>query len=364
MSAMADPVRLHYERYPYPRFSLLASVRRCDTYALNLESLWARCNGELLQPGEGRILLAGCGSFSPYPTSLANPHREIVALDLSRRNLGRARLHALMHGCRNVRYAQGSLLNPAAVTGTFHFIDAFGVIHHLDDPLAGLQALTEWLVPGGILRLMVYSRGARREAEAIRRAFRLLGVRDVAAARRLIRRAPAESRLATFVRCAPELRSASGLADALLHPQARTYRIDELLEMVAAAQLTPVLFAHPGALPDIAAEVARLQTLERQQELDNNFVLYLARAPRGSCGLDPGTSVFLNPALRGVVSRFLPPPRRIPPKLGTTNPVLDALARRLLRGFVQPVPVAALDSPTRERLQPFLSSLFLTAVRS
>jgi hypothetical protein len=53
MPAMADPVRLPYERYPYPRISLLATVRRCDTYALNLESFWARCNGELLQPGEG-----------------------------------------------------------------------------------------------------------------------------------------------------------------------------------------------------------------------------------------------------------------------------------------------------------------------
>jgi len=130
------------------------------------------------------------------------------------------------------------------------------------------------------------------------------------------------------------------------------------------AMAAPVIFAHPGAVPDIAEEVARLRTLERQQELDTNFVLYLARAPRGSCGLDPGTSVFLNPALHGVVSRFLPPPRRISPKLGTTNPVLDASARRLLRGFVQPMPVAALDSASRGRLQPFLSSLFLAAVRS
>ena len=81
---MSEAVRHHYEEYPYPSYSLVASVRRCDTYALNLEAIWARFNGSLPPTEARRILIAGCGSFSPYPFAVANPRIPITALDLSR----------------------------------------------------------------------------------------------------------------------------------------------------------------------------------------------------------------------------------------------------------------------------------------
>jgi hypothetical protein len=37
---MSETVRRHYELYPYPQYPLLASVRRCDTYASNLAAVW------------------------------------------------------------------------------------------------------------------------------------------------------------------------------------------------------------------------------------------------------------------------------------------------------------------------------------
>jgi len=80
---MSDAVRRHYDLYPYPHFPLLASVRRRDTYALNLVSLWTRFNGELPPRSVRRILIAGCGSFAPYPFALANPGTEITAPDKS-----------------------------------------------------------------------------------------------------------------------------------------------------------------------------------------------------------------------------------------------------------------------------------------
>ena len=197
---MSEQVRRHYEEHPYPNISLLAKVRPCDTYALNAVALWGRFNGELPPFRSMRVLLAGCGSFSPYPFSIANPEAEITALDLSNANLRRARLHTRLHGCRNITFRCGDLLDPAIEPGPFHLIDAYGVLHHLEDPTVGLSLLTQRLVDGGILRLMVYSRGARREVESVRRAFRLLGIRDTATALELIRRAPADSRLASCYR--------------------------------------------------------------------------------------------------------------------------------------------------------------------
>ena len=190
---MSNPVQTHYQSYPYPRYPLIASVRRCDTYALNLHAIWARFNGIMPPPEAQKILIAGCGTFAPYPWAVANPDVPITALDLSERSLRRARWHCLLHGRRNVDFRCGDLADDAALDGTFGLIDSFGVLHHMEDPLAGLKALERRLVPGGILRIMLYSRYARREEESIRRAFRMLGIDSPHAARGLLRRAAADS---------------------------------------------------------------------------------------------------------------------------------------------------------------------------
>lgn len=356
---MIDAVRHHYEHHVYPHYGLLASVRRCDTYALNLSALWGAFNGCLPPREAGRILLAGCGSFSPYPTSLANPESEIVAVDLSRRSLQRARLHALLHGCRNIRYQVGDLLAPLVAPGPFGFIDCFGVLHHLPDPLAGLLALADRLAPGGIVRIMVYSRGARREIEAARRALRLAGVNDVGALQRLLRRAPSGSRLTTVVEESADAVSPAGLADAFLHPRVCTFRVDDLVALVDAAGLTPLRFAHAGALSDPEDELIRLRSLEREGALDHNFLLYLGKRGGGTaCRVEDGLLV-LNP----VIAAALATPRirslTVAPRLGCPNPPLDRATRRFLRRFREPVPASSLTGPELALAEEFVRALFL-----
>ena len=356
-------VKKHYERYPYPRYPYLASVRRCDTYALNLEALWARFNGELPRPGARRILLAGCGTFSAYPASLANPDAEVTALDLSEAALRRGRIHALLHGRFNISWQQGDLLDPAAAPGPFRFIDSYGVIHHLEDPLAGLRALERRLAPGGILRLMVYSRQQRQGAESIRRAFRMLGIRDLAAAKRLMARAREGSRFHDYLAGFADAGFDEGIADAFLHPRATTFGIDGLLKMIAGTGLEPLLFAHGGALPDVRAEVERLRRCEAEGEGEGNFVLYLGKGVAGGVGPEEGAMLLLNPALARETSGFSILPRRVLPKLGSENPLLDARARKFLRRFREPRPAAALSADERSYLHPFLDAMFLVAFR-
>ena len=268
---MSDTVQRHYEKYPYPHYPLLASLRRCDTYALNLQSLWIFSNGTLPPPGARTILVAGCGTFAPYPFALANQDCTVTALDLSQKSLKRARMHCLLHGRRNLRYVTGDLINRSVATGPFGLIDAYGVLHHLKDPLDGLRALEQRLMPGGIMRLMLYSRSARREKESIRHALRLLGVTSVQSVRDMVQRAPAGSRLRSFFETSDEVTDDAGLADALLHPCARTYRIDEVLHLLREAGLKVLRYAHSGALPDIKLEENRLRNLEREQCLDDNW---------------------------------------------------------------------------------------------
>ena len=360
---MSDPVRRHYELYPYPHYPLLASVRRCDTYALNLTALWTRFNGVLPPPAATRILIAGCGSFSPYPFALANPEAHITALDLSRPNLRRARLHCLLHGRRTVTFCCGDLLDPGAVEGQFGLIDAYGVLHHLEDPLAGLRALEARLTEGGILRVMVYSRYARSQEESIRRAFRLLGVHEPVVARRLMTRARPGSRLASFIDSSDEANSTSGLADALLHPRVHTYRIDGLMELVRQSGLEPLLFAHGGALEDTGQEIERIRRMETHKQSPGNFILYLGRKPAGHCTNDEASLLMLNPCLSSVVTGMRVGTQRIPPRLGHDNPQLGRRERQFLRRFLCPVPWKSLSGDDRATATRYCTALFLLRYR-
>lgn len=355
---MSDAVRRHYELYPYPWYPLLAAVRCCDTYALNLTALWTRFNGTLPPLPAKRILVAGCGSFAPYPFALANPDARITALDLSQPNLRRARLHCLLHGRRNVAFRCGDLLDPATTDGRFGLIDTYGVLHHLEDPMAGLQALAARLTEGGILRVMVYSRYARAEEESIRRAFRLLGVHDPVVARRLMARARPGSRLRGFMDASREATYDSGLADALLHPQVHTFRIDGFMELVRQSGLEPLLFAHDGALEDTELEIERIRRLETTKESPGNFILYLGRTTAGRCPAD-GSLLMLNPCLTDAVGIVRFGTHRIAPRLGHDNPPLGRRERRFLRRFLKPVPWKDLSGDDRATASRYCKALFL-----
>lgn len=355
---MSDPVQTHYQSYPYPRYPLIASVRRCDTYALNLEALWARFNRALPPPEAKKILIAGCGTFASYPWAVANPDVPITALDLSERSLRRARWHTLLHGRFNVDYRCGDLSDPEAIDGKFGVIDSYGVLHHLEDPLAGLMALERRLVPGGIMRVMLYSRYARREEESIRRALRLLGVGTPREARRLFNKARPGSRLAGYLAAADEAATDVGVADALLHPRARTYRIDELLETIKLAGLKPLLFAHHGAVEGVSEEVCRLRTLEKTLHSPGNFVVYLARADE-SVTAGPSRMIKLNPCLASAVGLFKLGKLRIPARIGCVNRPLGFRERSFLRAFVRPVPRSRIAGDQAEMVAMYKRSLFL-----
>lgn len=355
---MPDPVRRHYELYPYPDYPLLASVRRCDTYANNLEALWSRFNGETPPASLNRILIAGCGSFAPYPFALANPGTQLTALDLSAKSLRRARLHCLLHGITGVDFMAGDLLDRRLASGPFGFIDAYGVLHHLAEPLEGLKALAARLGEGGILRVMVYSRYTRREEDSIRRALRLLKVKTPEQVRALVARSLKGSRLKSFFEESDEVSGRSGLADALLHPCVTSYRIDGLMEMVQEGGLTPLLFGHRGALADVEAEVERIRGMEREKQSPGNFVLYLGKGVKGPSREGAG-SFRLNPCLAKAVSALRVAPVQIPGRLGHPVPPLDRELRSFLRRFRDPVPASCLTEAELDRAHRLADQLLL-----
>ena len=363
--AQQEAVRRHYETHPYPHYPLLASVRRADTYALNLEALWGYANGCRPPLQYQRILVAGCGSFSPYPFAVANPGCEITALDLSRSSLRRARLHCLLHGCLNVTSQAGDLNDPVIAPGPFGLVDAYGVLHHLGDPLAGLQALTERLAPGGILRVMLYSHSARRGIEAARRAVRRLGVRDVKGVRCLRGQLGGTSRLGQRLReSGADMDFTAGLADAFLHPQVQTFTVRGLQALLDESGLEILLASHPGALLEPAREISRLAQAEADGKLVHNFILYLVRKGQGASRLGEPTKTLLrtNPCLAGPL-RIPLLPMRLQPRLGRPLPNLGFAARMLLRRYLTANPVTLLSPGERDLVERLREALLLVLVR-
>lgn len=373
--SLPDAVRAHYEQYVYPQFPLWASVKICDTYALNLDAWWAWFNGEKLPEQEQKILLAGCGSFSPYPTAIANPAAQITALDLSNANLRRAKLHNWMHGYFKVDFIQGDITSAPDLDSLkgqrFHFIDCYGVLHHIPDVIAALNALHSLLKTGGLLRIMVYSQGARRSAQAIRTALRMLGVHTLSELKRLCRKAPDGSRFRDYLDATPEADFDSGLADLFLHPYARTYTLEQLLETLEATSFEPLKFIDWGALPDIASEIKRVQKIEKSNEFFTNFILFTGRKndaeiraewQRIKSRKDP--MIALNPVIQRSLPRLPFIPLNPEPKLGFTNPAITLKSQRLLARFRTPVRKSALKPADCNQVEQYLQALFLIEMAS
>ncbi len=82
---------------------------------------------------------------------------EVVHLDMSGPSQAIARKRAEIRGLSNLRFVEGSLLDVAEIApGPWDYIDCCGVLHHLEDPDAGLAALASVLHPDGGMGIMVY----------------------------------------------------------------------------------------------------------------------------------------------------------------------------------------------------------------
>jgi hypothetical protein len=244
-------------------------------------------------------------------------------------------------------------------SGDFGLIDAYGVLHHLNDPEAGLKALAERLVDGGIIRIMLYNRITRRLEESLRRTLRFMKIRDVRCVKSLIKRAKPGSRLERFATHCYDARSLSGLADALLHPCVHTFSVADCLALIQGAGLEPLLFAHAGALENVNAEIQRLLLLEAKSEAPGNFIVYLKRKNDTQTPASAGSLLRLNPCLKGSVCCLPWRKVRIPPRLGHPNPPIGSSEKHFLRRFTRPVPLDILSADEQDRASEYVKRFFL-----
>jgi 2-polyprenyl-3-methyl-5-hydroxy-6-metoxy-1,4-benzoquinol methylase len=152
-------VQEQYEDFPYPRW--VHPVRRAPD--ADIEADFASKNID--------ILVAGCGTgLEAIEIALALPSAKVLAVDLSLSSLSYALKKSQELGIHNITFRQGDILRLNELTQKFAYILCGGVLHHLENPLAGWRVLTSLLAEGGIMRIALYSKVARQSIAEIHTA--------------------------------------------------------------------------------------------------------------------------------------------------------------------------------------------------
>ncbi|MCC6609298.1 MAG: tetratricopeptide repeat protein [Burkholderiales bacterium] len=227
-------VQEQYERNPYPRWHRLPqTLAAAYPLARALRTLFPQVDATRLRaPESPAVLVAGCGTgYQAAVTAARNPAGRILAIDLSRTSLAYAMRRCRKLGLRNVRFAQADILALDALAERFDWIECSGVLHHLRDPIAGWRVLTALLVPGGVMKIGLYSEIARRGVVAARELVAREGVGSdldgIRKARQLILDQP-EGSAARAATLSADFWSASGMRDLVMHVEEHRFGTEQL----------------------------------------------------------------------------------------------------------------------------------------
>ncbi len=257
-----DPVLAQYEAYPYPARDPRDEAKRLiagsPSHLAEVNHYLFAGRRDFARPfralaagggtGDAAVMLAQQLADAAAPGSDAG---EVVYLDVSAAARRIAEARAAARGLANIRFVTASLLDlPGLGLGRFDYIDCCGVLHHLADPAAGLAALAAALAEGGGLGLMVYGALGRTGVYPVQEALRDLArglplAERVGLARRLLDDLPATNWFRRNPFLGDHKRSDAELVDLLLHARDRAYRVAELIDLLAAADLAPVAFLEP-----------------------------------------------------------------------------------------------------------------------
>lgn len=251
-----------YDTFPFPPDPVLDQAPPGYNWRWSWPAAYGFCtNGQMPNIVAPRILDAGCGSgVSTEYLAHLNPQADLVAIDISagtlavaQERIARSRPNTTD---RQIQFQQLSLYDLEQIPGEFNLINCVGVLHHLADPVRGIQSLAAKLAPGGLLHLFLYAEIGRWEIHLIQAAIALLSANQapenpyklgVKLGRQLFAALPEQNRLLQREkqRWALENHRDQCFADMYVHPQEISYRIDSLFELIAASNLEFAGFSNP-----------------------------------------------------------------------------------------------------------------------
>ncbi|MGK7943132.1 MAG: class I SAM-dependent methyltransferase [Microcystaceae cyanobacterium] len=256
----SDSVRNLYNTYPFPPEPLLDEPPPGYNWRWNWIAAYNFCLQHPPLRQNIRILDAGCGTGvgTEYLIHL-NPDAEITGIDLSEKALEIAQKRVEQSGVlqkhsQPVSFMSMKLEEAHQLTGEFDLINCVGVLHHLPDPIKGIQALAQKLAPGGLFHIFVYAELGRREIQLMQEAIALLQGQEkgnyqdgVFVGRQLFQNLPETNRIVQEdkKRWSMENHRDESFADMYVHPQETDYNIYTLKELIDASGLDFLGFSNP-----------------------------------------------------------------------------------------------------------------------
>jgi SAM-dependent methyltransferase len=178
----------------------------------------------------------------------------VLALDLSLTSLAYAVRKTRELGVANVEYRQADILALGALAERFDVVDCTGVLHHLEDPVAGWRILCSLLRPGGVMRIGLYSEIARRHVVRAREFIAAGGFpptpEGIRACRAAILARSDDALLARVAR-GEDFYSLSACRDLIFHVQEHRFTLPQIAGIIGDLDLGFVGFE--WADPDAAA---------------------------------------------------------------------------------------------------------------
>jgi SAM-dependent methyltransferase len=261
MPTMSDPqavsaaVAKLYDTYPFPPDPLLDEPPPGYNWRWNWLAAYNFCTGQKPQKQDIRILDAGCGTGvgTEYLVHL-NPKAQVVGIDLSAGALAVAKERCQRSGANRVEFHHLSLYDVEQLPGEFDLINCVGVLHHLSDPIRGIQSLATKLAPGGLMHIFVYGELGRWEIKLMQQAIAIIQGDNrgdypdgVDLGRKLFAALPENNRIVKQEkqRWSLENQRDESFADMYVHPQEIDYNIETLFELIEASGLTFLGFSNP-----------------------------------------------------------------------------------------------------------------------
>lgn len=258
----ASLVKQQYEELPYPpRNPADETQRLMRTVGDDLTELSHYCfKGKQNFQDHFRCLVAGGGTGDAaifLAEQLRHTNAQIVYLDMTQASREVAEQRAQVRGLANIEWVTASLLDiPKLGLGTFDYINCSGVLHHLPEPVDGLQGLASVLRDDGALFLMLYARYGRRGVYDMQEIFRTLlpdtlpAQDKIAEARAVLNQLPPTNYFQrNREQWEGEIGAAgygdAGLYDLLLHSQDRAYDVDAIYDLLQGGSLQLVDFTGP-----------------------------------------------------------------------------------------------------------------------
>ena len=171
-------VRAQYEKNPYPRWVKLSISTKAKSISEVCDDLGLRLQYESIKAVVSpAVLIAGCGTGQhPIETASRFSDCQVTAIDLSLASLAYAKRKSGEIGLNNLKFLHGDILNLDCVGHKFDIIESVGVLHHLEEPMAGWRVLVDLLTPDGLLKIGLYSELARGDIVRARKKIASLGL--------------------------------------------------------------------------------------------------------------------------------------------------------------------------------------------